>query len=141
MSTYYVPSHDPSTVGTLRKETCPLNLPCKLGLRAGKAGNNCSQPPSQGGLEAPSEEAALKTSRWENRGTGIGSRKSWVPGSSAGTEKGGTLSGPQPSVSCAGDRISGTPPSFSSPRPLPLVGKGILSSLFLCLSKCSPGLP
>ena len=64
-----------------------------------RLGNVCPSPPSQGDLEAPGEEAALKANRWEKQGTGTGSRKSGVLGllcwEGDGEEPGGNHS-PQP---------------------------------------------
>lgn len=37
MNTYYVPGRGPGAMETLKDEKSPFTLPCKLGVRAGKA--------------------------------------------------------------------------------------------------------
>lgn len=97
-------------------------------------------PASQGGLEAPSEEAALKTSRWENPGTGIGSRKSWVPGQQCWDgEEGNHKWTTALSQLCRRQNFRDA--TFFQLPSSPTSCRQGHSSLFLCLSKCSPGLP
>lgn len=107
MSSYYVLGRDPSTMGTQEGD-----MPTHPALQAGPESRQgwettVRDPPSQGGWEAPREEAALKANRWKNHGAGIGnSRGSWD--SSARVEEGEEITRESQSFSCCtASRIQG----------------------------------